>query len=69
MRAAGHEWPVGLHHREDEGRTDTEQQHTVHRLQCAHQPPVVVPTADNWRDPEQREFYLSGLRLAMGETE
>ena len=31
--------------------------------------PVVVPNVDNWRDPEQREFYLSGLRLAMGETE
>jgi adenylate cyclase len=31
--------------------------------------PVVLPTADNWRDPEQREFYLSGLRLAMRETE
>jgi len=29
----------------------------------------VVPTADNWRDPEQREFYLSGLRLAISETE
>jgi adenylate cyclase len=29
---------------------------------------VVVPTADHWRDPEQREFYLSGLRLAAGET-
>jgi adenylate cyclase len=28
--------------------------------------PLVVPTADNWRDPEQREFYLSGLRLAIG---
>ena len=31
--------------------------------------PVVLPNADNYRDPEQREFYLSGLRLAMGETE
>jgi adenylate cyclase len=31
--------------------------------------PAVVPNADNWRDPEQREFYLSGLRLAIGETE
>jgi hypothetical protein len=30
--------------------------------------PAVLPTADNWRDPEQRAFYLSGLRLAMGET-
>ncbi len=31
--------------------------------------PVVLPSADHWRDPEQREFYLSGLRLAMSETE
>jgi adenylate cyclase len=28
----------------------------------------VVPGADNWRDPIRREFYLSGLRLAVGET-
>jgi adenylate cyclase len=31
--------------------------------------PAVLPNADNWRDPEQRAFYLSGLRLAIGETE
>ena len=31
--------------------------------------PLVLPKADHWRDPEQREFYLSGLRLAMSETE
>ena len=31
--------------------------------------PVVLPNADNWRDPEQREFYLSGLRLAMSAAE
>jgi TolB-like protein len=31
--------------------------------------PVVLPNADHWRDPEQREFYLSGLRLAMSETD
>lgn len=31
--------------------------------------PVVLPNADNWRDPELREFYLSGLRLAMNATE
>jgi tetratricopeptide (TPR) repeat protein len=29
---------------------------------------VMVPTADHWRNPEQREFYLSGLRLAAGEA-
>ena len=31
--------------------------------------PVMLPKADHWRDLEQREFYLSGLRLAMSETE
>jgi adenylate cyclase len=31
--------------------------------------PEVLPNADNWRNQEQREFYLSGLRLAMNETE
>jgi adenylate cyclase len=29
--------------------------------------PVVLPDASHWRDPEQRELYLSGLRLAIGE--
>ena len=29
----------------------------------------VLPTADHWRDREQREFYLSGLRLAMSAAE
>ena len=28
---------------------------------------VLVPAAEHWRDPNQREFYLSGLRLAIGE--
>ena len=31
--------------------------------------PLVLPKADHWRDPDQREFYLSGLRLAMSATE
>jgi adenylate cyclase len=26
----------------------------------------LVPRATNWRNPEHREFYLSGLRLAIG---
>jgi pentatricopeptide repeat protein len=30
---------------------------------------VVVPSATNWRNPDQRELYLSGLRLAVGEAE
>jgi TolB-like protein len=29
--------------------------------------PVVVPIATHWRNPEHRELFLSGLRLAMGE--
>jgi TolB-like protein len=29
---------------------------------------VVVPSAEHWRDPVSREFYLSGLRLAAGEA-
>jgi adenylate cyclase len=29
--------------------------------------PVLVPTAEHWRIPEDREFYLAGLRLAVGE--
>jgi adenylate cyclase len=29
---------------------------------------VVVPDAPHWRNPEHRTFYLSGLRLAAGET-
>jgi adenylate cyclase len=28
---------------------------------------VVVPAATHWRNPEHREFYLAGLRLAAGE--
>jgi TolB-like protein/class 3 adenylate cyclase len=29
---------------------------------------AVVPRATHWRNPEHREFYLSGLRLAAGEA-
>jgi pentatricopeptide repeat protein len=28
----------------------------------------VVPSAAHWRNPEHRELFLSGLRLAVGET-
>ena len=28
----------------------------------------VVPSATHWRNPEHRELYLSGLRLAVGEA-
>ena len=30
--------------------------------------PVVVPAALHYRNPEHRELFLSGLRLAAGET-
>jgi adenylate cyclase len=40
---------------------------TIKRLRALT--PVVLPNADHWRNPEQREFYLSGLRLAMSATE
>jgi class 3 adenylate cyclase len=30
--------------------------------------PLVVPSVLPWRNPEDRELLLSGLRLAMGET-
>jgi len=30
--------------------------------------PLIVPNATHWRKPEHRELYLSGLRLAAGET-
>ena len=29
---------------------------------------VVVPSASNWRDPDLREFYLEGLRLAAADS-
>ena len=31
--------------------------------------PQVVPSVLPWRNPEDRELLLSGLRLAMGEAE
>ena len=30
--------------------------------------PLIVPSAAHLRNPEHRELYLSGLRLAAGET-
>jgi tetratricopeptide (TPR) repeat protein len=29
--------------------------------------PIVVPNATQWRSPEHRELFLSGLRLAAGD--
>jgi tetratricopeptide (TPR) repeat protein len=46
------------------GRFD-EAHEMVRRLRAIT--PVVLPDATHWRDPEQRELYLSGLRLATGE--
>jgi adenylate cyclase len=31
--------------------------------------PVLIPSAEHWRIPEDREFYLAGLRLAAGESQ
>ena len=47
------------------GRLD-EARETIKRLQAVT--PVVVPDATHWRNPEQRELFLSGLRLAAGEA-
>jgi len=46
------------------GRLD-EAQETIKRLRTLTN--VVVPNAENWRNPEHRELYLSGVRLAAGE--
>jgi adenylate cyclase len=47
------------------GRLD-EARETIERLKTVT--PVVVPNAIHWRIPEHRELFLSGLRLAAGET-
>ena len=46
------------------GRLD-EARETIRRLQAITT--VVVPSAAHWRNPEHRELFLSGLRLATGE--
>jgi hypothetical protein len=48
------------------GRLD-EAQEIVTRLKSIT--PVVVPSIVPYRKPEDRELFLSGLRLAAGETE
>jgi adenylate cyclase len=48
------------------GRLD-EARETVRRLRTLTT--ELVPSATHWRNPEHRELYLSGLRLAAGETE
>ena len=47
------------------GRLD-EAREVVERLRTIT--PVVVPTYLVYRNPEHRELFLSGLRLAAGET-
>jgi len=47
------------------GRFD-EARETVTRLRALTT--EVVPSAAHWRNPEYRELYLSGLRLAAGEV-
>jgi TolB-like protein len=47
------------------GRLD-EARETIARLRTLTN--VVVPSAANWRNPEYREFYLEGLRMAAGEV-
>jgi len=47
------------------GRLD-EARATVDRLRDIT--PSVIPGAKHWRVPQQREFFLEGLRLAAGET-
>jgi adenylate cyclase len=46
------------------GRLD-EARETIKRLQAVTS--VVMPSAMHWRNPEHRELFLSGLRLAAGE--
>jgi TolB-like protein/class 3 adenylate cyclase len=48
------------------GRLD-EAQETIRRLRSVTT--LVVPTAEHWRNPADRELYLSGLRLAAGTAE
>ena len=46
------------------GRLD-EAKEAIKRVQAVT--PVLVPTAMHWRNPEHRELFLSGLRLAAGD--
>jgi hypothetical protein len=43
-----------------------EAQEMVKRLQAIT--PWVIPPAEHWRIQEDREYYLNGLRLAVGQT-
>jgi hypothetical protein len=47
------------------GRLD-EARETIDRLKAVT--PMVMPNTMHWRKPEHRELFLSGLRLAVGET-
>jgi hypothetical protein len=43
-----------------------EARETVNRLRTIT--PIVVPNATQWRNPQHRELFLSGRRLAAGEA-
>jgi adenylate cyclase len=47
------------------GRVDDARQ-SVEKLRAVTN--TVVPSAMHWRNTEQREFFLAGLRLAAGEN-
>jgi adenylate cyclase len=47
------------------GRLD-EAHEIIRRLRAIT--PVIVPDAAHWRNPEQRDLYIEGLRLAAGEA-
>jgi adenylate cyclase len=63
-------WPPTLRHMASclahMGRLE-EAQEVVKRLRAIT--PVVIPSAEHWRIREDREYFLEGLRLAVGETE
>jgi len=31
--------------------------------------PVLIPNVEHWRLPKQRDFYVTGLRRAIGDVE
>jgi adenylate cyclase len=41
-----------------------EAQEMVKRLRATT--PIVIPSAEHWRIREDREYFLDGLRLAVG---
>ena len=67
MDRVGDEHPAGIGQGFDPcGDVDTVAIEIVARLRAIT--PVVIPDAGYLRNPEHRELYLSGRRLAAGET-